>query len=355
MTVYASKPEINVREKLKELDKPSGIAGEAMLRAETPQEQQALIGVGRKNLIINGGFDVWQRDTSFSLNTNSVTYTADRWAYYSPGGTGVVSKEEAVVDGKMRNTLKAVFSNVNNSHRTIRQRFENSKRFSDKTVTLSFWAKSNTAQGYNILWRTWYTGSTYDDYTSEAIQLGTSWKYYSVTFKFPDISSKSFNDDNQMELMLQNVEVKDHELHLSDVQLEFGKVATPFEQRSYGEELALCQRYYEKIVGSTPWFMAHGYGTEVYCNIPFNTSKRTGSGTLYYSNPSDAAAMVTMYGNVASSGGPDGVITGVAAANVTAHSMSFYFQMSASTYTPHGTSVMFRFDASHWIAYDAEL
>ena len=44
MAVKFTKPEINVREKLAELDKPSGIAGEAMLRAETPQEQFNLIG-----------------------------------------------------------------------------------------------------------------------------------------------------------------------------------------------------------------------------------------------------------------------------------------------------------------------
>ena len=61
MAVKFTKPEINVREKLAELDKPSGIAGEAMLRAETPQEQQNLIGAGRRNLLINGDFRVAQR------------------------------------------------------------------------------------------------------------------------------------------------------------------------------------------------------------------------------------------------------------------------------------------------------
>ena len=56
MTVKITKPEINVREKIRELDKPSGVAGQAILAAETPQEQFNLIGAGRRNLIINGDF-----------------------------------------------------------------------------------------------------------------------------------------------------------------------------------------------------------------------------------------------------------------------------------------------------------
>ena len=37
----------------------------------------------------------------------------------------------------------------------------------------------------------------------------------------------------------------DNEFYLTGVQLEVGDTATPFEHRSYGEELALCQRYYQ--------------------------------------------------------------------------------------------------------------
>ena len=79
MAVKFTKPEINVREKLAELDKPSGIAGEAMLRAETPQEQFNLIGAGRRNLIINGAMQVAQRGTSASVTGSGFTYeTIDR-------------------------------------------------------------------------------------------------------------------------------------------------------------------------------------------------------------------------------------------------------------------------------------
>ena len=66
MTVKVSKPAINVREELADLKKPTGIAGEAMLRAETPQEQFNLIGAGRRNVVKNGAMQVWQRGTSFT-------------------------------------------------------------------------------------------------------------------------------------------------------------------------------------------------------------------------------------------------------------------------------------------------
>jgi hypothetical protein len=79
MAVKFTKPEINVREKLAELDKPSGIAGEAMLRAETPQEQFNLIGAGRRNLLINGDFQVSQRGNYTTAASANVSYFVDRW------------------------------------------------------------------------------------------------------------------------------------------------------------------------------------------------------------------------------------------------------------------------------------
>ena len=62
MTVNITKPAINLRSELADLRKPSGVAGEAMLRAETPQEQFNLIGAGRRNLIINGAMTIDQRN-----------------------------------------------------------------------------------------------------------------------------------------------------------------------------------------------------------------------------------------------------------------------------------------------------
>jgi hypothetical protein len=50
MTVKVTKPAINVREELADLRKPSGTAGEAMLRAETIIQQAALLEIGRAHV-----------------------------------------------------------------------------------------------------------------------------------------------------------------------------------------------------------------------------------------------------------------------------------------------------------------
>ena len=81
MVVKVSKPEINVREKISELDKPSGIAGQAMLAAETPQEQFNLIGAGRRNMIHNGAYASCQRGKGATVITSNGYYATDRMSF----------------------------------------------------------------------------------------------------------------------------------------------------------------------------------------------------------------------------------------------------------------------------------
>ena len=66
----------------------------------------------------------------------------------------------------------------------------------------------------------------------------------------------------------------------TEVQLELGEVVTPFERRSYGQELALCQRYYERIGGESNYqglrwigYNATSAGTEL--RLGFKATKRT--------------------------------------------------------------------------------
>ena len=247
MAVKFTKPEINVREKLAELDKPSGIAGEAMLRAETPQDQQALIGMsGRRNLLINGGFDVWQRATSNT--TNSGYRSVDRWLFNTyTGGAFTVSKE---TDSTFGNVLKwnrttADTSNTNAGN-CIQQPIENAKYLvQGKPVTVSFWLKNEKTVLRSGFVRVRISGSPHTLLApAQYWESGSNgWEYHSFTFQTSETVAL---DHIELQIQMDNGSSMGA-MYIAQCQFELGKVATPFEHRSYGEELALCQRYYQKL------------------------------------------------------------------------------------------------------------
>jgi len=68
-------------------------------------------------------------------------------------------------------------------------------------------------------------------------------------------------------------------LFITDVQLEFGNTATPFERRSFGQELALCQRYFE-LTGDMYYRSYNPSGNAFRMFTPFKVSKRTASATV---------------------------------------------------------------------------
>jgi hypothetical protein len=75
----------------------------------------------------------------------------------------------------------------------------------------------------------------------DGIVADEEWHYYTVTKKVPSGGSAF-----RVEIWTGVGTTSGDYLEIAQVQLELGKVATPFEHRSYGEELALCQRYYYK-------------------------------------------------------------------------------------------------------------
>ena len=222
MTVKISKPAVNLREELNELKKPTGLAGEAMLRAETPQEQQSLIGVGRRNLIINGDFDVWQRGTSFSANA----YTADRWI----SSLGTVTKDGAA--------LKHV-STTTDPYLLYKLEDVGNKLAGNKAV-LSFYLKTSGSD--NRLQYVTFSGANY--YHSQMSQLPSELEGYTHWVCPVEITTET---TDQIRIVIELHNVSGHTSWLRKVQLELGKAATPFEHRSYGEELALCQRYFRRM------------------------------------------------------------------------------------------------------------
>ena len=247
MTVRASKPSLNLREALSELNKPSGVAGEAMLRAETPQEQFNLIGAGRKNILVNGDFQVSQRgDYSSATVTADGTYRLDRWYLGTNNNNSTVQRTTVAVSDSPESQYaqKCVAGSTATSYLGIRQKVENPARYAGKTVTYSGWVRSNHT-GARL---TMYVTSPATIVTSNTHSGNGSWEKLSVTVKLPDAMSGTWYVDvhiSSASVGNTSITASDY-FEAADLQLELGSVATPFEHRSYGEELALCQRYFCK-------------------------------------------------------------------------------------------------------------
>ena len=196
------------------------------------------------NLLINGDFQVWQRGTSF-VNKNLI-YTADRWKYVCWNAT--TSKEQ----GKLEKTDEGVKISDFADQSYILQPFEpiEYKKMNGKTITATVMIKgSNLTKGSFFIQFGYKTGGDrinqikiigYKDITNE-------YKVFTFTYTLPkgltdfDISCGSFEREN-----LGGIFNNDGILEIKYIKLEIGDKATPFIPRSYGEELALCQRYYIK-------------------------------------------------------------------------------------------------------------
>ena len=94
MTVKITKPEFNLREKITELDKPTGLKGLDLMRSDTTQDARDNISAGRKNYIINGDFQISQRAdyTSATTAANQVYYL-DRWTVDVSGVSATIQQK----------------------------------------------------------------------------------------------------------------------------------------------------------------------------------------------------------------------------------------------------------------------
>ena len=263
MTVRINKSAFNIREKLSELERPIGLKGSELMRSETAQEAGALLGIGRKNLCINGNFKIWQRGTSIAggaAGNSSAGYkyvTADRFqTYYHnsyarqdsvlPNGEKVYSLRETLYSSRL------YFDHV----------IEDGGRIFNQGdyITISFWAKTSGKRSGVSLGFYWHSGSNFaaTTYTFAGVRKNviiesSEWKYYTVTARLP----ANADDRPHLAIEFDNaasygptyggswVQLSTNEWwEFANIQIEKGKVATEFEHRSYGEELALCQRYF---------------------------------------------------------------------------------------------------------------
>lgn len=218
---------------------------------------------GARNLIINGAMQVAQRGTSFTTDN---VYTIDRWK--SGDGTGgsparTLSQEEFALGQtsvpNARYYLKHDQTGAStNGNASLVHKIEDVTRFDGQTVTLSFYAKADASMNIDIRFIQDFGsgGSPSSDVElNEIVSIGTSWTKYTVTKTLGSLSGKTVGTDGEHTSSLTiNIDFEPTSTFTFEAtlfQLEYGETASPFEHRSYGDELIRCQRYYQtlKVLG----------------------------------------------------------------------------------------------------------
>tara|TARA_R110000868_G_scaffold236493_2_gene490515 strand:+ start:958 stop:2061 length:1104 start_codon:yes stop_codon:yes gene_type:complete len=224
---------------------------------------------GFRNRIINGNFDFWQRGTSFTL----AEYSADRWVNGRTGTTHTATRQPFTVGQTAvpneptyfcRTAVTSVAGAGNFS--VLRHRIEDVRTFAGQQVTVSFWAKVDATKSISVELEQFFgTGGSPSASVTEIgttkVSIGTSWQKVTVTATVPSISGKTIGTDSNNYLGFNiwfdagssfnsrtdslGQQSGTFTFDIAQVQIEPGPVATPFERRPIGTELALCQRYFQ--------------------------------------------------------------------------------------------------------------
>lgn len=342
MTVLVSKKEADLAKLVSQAN--SGQFGNQISRASSPEEYFRITGnTGRKNLVINGDCRVKQRTpSSILVDTDpSTPNLIDGWRVRGTASAGTYTLSQTT-DGppQFPYTVKAT---VNTADTTMSPdekyafgvavegyNFANAGWGTafGKPVTISFWVKSNVASpnhSIGFMNRAATAGFAFE----YGIEEANVWEHKKVTVMPTnmgvwDIDSNialqiwwnlgvgsgrtipknywyadnAHASDTQVNLMA----VSGNYIQVTGVQLEFGTVATPFENRTYQEELALCQRYFQAIGGQVS-YQRFGMGylyssTGGYFTVPYKVTMRAApslsyNGTFRISNGSGTNPTVT--------------------------------------------------------------
>jgi hypothetical protein len=246
------------------------------------------------NAIINGGFDIWQRGTSFtSQGILTAAFTADRWHFYRASGgftDATLSRQSSGLTSiqycarLQRNNGTSATQNIN-----LRYTLESadSYRFAGQTVTASFYARKGadfSAASSNFTFALnsgtgtdqpvySFTGSA--TVATTTVTLTTSWQRFTVT---GTVSSSATEIGIESSFTPVGTAGANDYMEITGVQLELGSVATTF-KRSNGSggtiqgELAACKRYLPSV--SPADAIGYAYGTDLALySLPFDVQAR---------------------------------------------------------------------------------
>jgi hypothetical protein len=306
-----------------------------------------------KNKIINSEFDIWQRGTTFSAGG----YTADRWLLQVDGSsaTRAVSQQTLTL-GSITGYESAFFLRYNQSvagssatFNILDQRIEDVRTLAGQVVTVSFWAKADSSRTItSSIQQSFGSGGSSEvaGLVSGNINITTSWTRYSYTGTLASISGKTIGANSYAALRFNFPLNTTFTVDIWGVQVERGSIATEFEQRFIGDELRMCQRYYEKSYDLTTvpgtstdigalLAVSPGNVNRVFASIQLRVSKRGQPTYTIYSttgasgNMRDLTAGADKAVSLSTSAGENGVGI-VTTAGITASSNTVAFQYVAN-------------------------
>ena len=245
--------------------------------------------ISNRNIVYNGGMRIAQRGTSGTTSSAGGYPCVDRWNCNDGGIADFTVSQSSETPVGFTSSVKwectTTGSNTNDAF--IEQMIESRDlqhlaygTSSAKSVTVSFWVRSNKTGEYSF-WVENNDAGRY--YTTEGytINAADTWEHKTITFPGDTNGAANFNKDTGIGFKLRwhlvlrasfqgtpsgNWETSasnrgqsncvnladstDNEWYMTGVQVEVGDQATPFEHRSFGDELLRCNRYYAKVGGS---------------------------------------------------------------------------------------------------------
>ena len=244
---------------------------------------------GRRNMVINGAMNIAQRATSATGvgGTNEEYPTIDRFNFTTTSAGRFTMEQVADVHDGFANAMKLTCTTADTSISAsealiLQTKFEGQDmqqlRYgssSAESITVSFYVKGNASATYTLEWRNeedgrnigktfnvttdWtrviitFTGDTggspVDDDNTHAFTLGI-WLHGGSTFSGGTFTENVYHSTNNQRIgdgQTSFLDSTDRTFFITGLQMELGSQATPFEHRSFGEELELCKRYYQSI------------------------------------------------------------------------------------------------------------
>ncbi len=217
---------------------------------------------GLRNKIINGGFDIQQRQGPFT----SSGYTLDRW-YLGLSVSGASSSVVRIVHdngqtdvpGNPTYYLRWARTVAGSSEISLQQKIENVRTLQGQRATLTFYIKGSAptviTPKFEQNFGTDNSPSPSVWTTLASVNVTTSWQKVTRVFDLPSISGKSLGASNYLNLFFGWLHTAPNaSIDISRVSLVEGDATAeddPFSPRHIQQELALCQRYFQTVLGGS--------------------------------------------------------------------------------------------------------